>query len=356
MGLTFISKVIRLGMLALVVPASTILAGNPDRAGSAGATELLINPWAQSSGWAGANTGNVRGLEAQFINVAGTAFTKKTEFGFAHTNYLQGSGISLNTFGFMQKMGESGVMGASIMSMSFGEIPITTTQQPEGSIGTFSPQYINLTFSYAKTFSNSIYGGLALKLVNENISNVGASGVAIDAGIQYVTGTNDERNNIKFGITLKNVGTPMRFAGDGLSTRVTAPATNNVYQLTVQQRVEGFEMPSLLAIGAAYDFSMAADHRLTMAANFTSNSFTNDQYMAGLEYSFKELFMIRGGFTYEDNLFDDNARTTVLTGPSAGATLALPLGKSGKRFSVDYSFRATNPWNGIHSFGARFTL
>ena len=30
-------------------PASTVLAGNNDRAGQAGATELLINPWARSS-------------------------------------------------------------------------------------------------------------------------------------------------------------------------------------------------------------------------------------------------------------------------------------------------------------------
>lgn len=356
MRLTFKNKMIRLSLLALIMPAASVLAGNPDRAGSAGATELLINPWAQSSGWAGANSGGVHGLEAQFLNVAGTAFTKKTEVGFTHTNYLQGSGISLNAFGLTQKVGEAGVMGVSVMSMAFGDVPITTTEQPEGNIGNYSPQFINLTFSYAKVFSNSIYGGLAIKMVSENISNIGSSGVALDAGIQYVTGTNDERNNIKFGIALKNVGSPMRFEGDGLSTRVNAPGANVPYTLTVQQRVEGFEMPSLLNIGAAYDFALATDHRLTMAANFTSNSFTSDQYMLGLEYGFRELFMLRGGFTYEENVFDDALRTTVFTGPSAGASVNLPLGKSGKRFGVDYSFRATNPWSGVHSLGAHFTL
>ncbi|MBK5284896.1 MAG: DUF3308 domain-containing protein, partial [Bacteroidia bacterium] len=34
---------------------TTVLAGNNDRAGQAGATELLINPWARSSGFGGAN-------------------------------------------------------------------------------------------------------------------------------------------------------------------------------------------------------------------------------------------------------------------------------------------------------------
>ncbi|MBK9781980.1 MAG: PorV/PorQ family protein [Anaerolineales bacterium] len=317
---------------------------------------MLINPWARSSGWGGANSGSAQGLEAQFLNVAGTAFTKKTEVLFSHTNYLQGSGITLNAFGITQKMGESGVLGLSIMSMAFGEVDITTVDQPEPSLGTYSPQYINLGISYAKAFSNSIYGGLTLRIIDESISNVSAGGLAVDAGIQYVTGNNEAKDNIHFGIALRNVGTPLQFGGDGLSTRVNAPNTNNVYQLTVEQRTEGFEMPSLLNIGFAYDLELVKDHELSIAGNFTSNSFTNDQFTAGLQYGFKEIFMLRGGFTYEDNLFDDALRTTVYSGLSAGLTVDLPLGSGGKKFGIDYSYRSTQPWDGIHSFGFRFIL
>ena len=349
-------KLVSLALAMLSIPSGIVKAGNPDRIGQAGATELLINPWARSSGWGGANSGSAQGLEAQFLNVAGTAFTKKTEVLFSHTNYLQGSGITLNAFGITQKMGESGVLGLSIMSMAFGEVDITTVDQPEPSLGTYSPQYINLGISYAKAFSNSIYGGLTLRIIDESISNVSAGGLAVDAGIQYVTGNNEAKDNIHFGITLRNVGTPLQFGGDGLSTRVNAPNTNNVYQLTVEQRTEGFEMPSLLNIGFAYDLELVKDHELTIAGNFTSNSFTNDQFTAGLQYGFKEIFMLRGGFTYEDNLFDDALRTTVYSGLSAGLTVDLPLGSGGKKFGIDYSYRSTQPWDGIHSFGFRFIL
>jgi len=349
-------KLVSLALAMLSIPSGIVKAGNPDRIGQAGATELLINPWARSSGWGGANSGSAQGLEAQFLNVAGTAFTKKTEVLFSHTNYLQGSGITLNAFGITQKMGESGVLGLSIMSMAFGEVDITTVDQPEPSLGTYSPQYINLGISYAKAFSNSIYGGLTLRIIDESISNVSAGGLAVDAGIQYVTGNNEAKDNIHFGIALRNVGTPLQFGGDGLSTRVNAPNTNNVYQLTVEQRTEGFEMPSLLNIGFAYDLELVKDHELTIAGNFTSNSFTNDQYTIGLQYGFKKLFMLRGGFTYEDNLFDDALRTTVYSGLSAGMTVDLPLGSGGKKFGIDYSYRSTQPWDGIHSFGFRFIL
>ncbi len=72
-----------------------------------------------------------------------------------------------------------------MMSLDFGDIEITTNDLPEPVLGTYSPQYLNIGISYAKAFSNSIYGGVNFKIINEKISNVGAQGVAIDAGIQY---------------------------------------------------------------------------------------------------------------------------------------------------------------------------
>ena len=47
----------------MVLPLATI-AGNKDRSGQAGASELLINPWARSSGWGGVNVANSFGLES----------------------------------------------------------------------------------------------------------------------------------------------------------------------------------------------------------------------------------------------------------------------------------------------------
>lgn len=341
-------------VMAGLLSAAPAFAGNPDRVGQAGATELLINPWARSSGWAGANAGAVSGLEAAFLNVAGIAHTKKTEVGFAHTNWLKGSGIGINTFGITQKVGEAGVLGLTIGSMDFGDIDVTTTDQPEGGLGTYSPQFINVGVSYAKVFSNSIYGGFTVRVVSENISNVGARGIAVDAGIQYVTGTNEDRNNIRFGIALKNVGTPMKFGGDGLSTRLTSPTGN--YQITVDQRTEGFEIPSMLNIGASYDFNLAVDHRLTAAATFTSHSFSYDQTSVGVEYAFRNMFMLRGGFMYEKDILDDVNRLTAYTGPTAGVTVEVPMGKSGKKFGIDYSIRFTNPFDNTHTFGAKLTL
>jgi hypothetical protein len=332
-------------------------AGNPDRAGEAGATELLINPWARSSGQNGANSGSVQGLEALFMNVAGIAGVKKTEFIFSHTQFLKGAEIGINAFGFAHKLGETGSMAVALTSFDFGKIQRTTVDLPEGGIGTFSPQYLNLTLAYSKIFSNSIYGGLAIKVIDEHIENAGARGIALDAGIQYTTGNNADRNNIKFGIALKNVGSQLQYNGDGLSTRMqVTPGGITPYEMAVEQRTNGFEIPSLVNIGFTYDILLAKDHRLSPSFNYTSNSFTNDQFILGAEYAFMNKFMLRAGYAYEDNITNNLKTLTAYTGLAAGFSLDLPLGKGGKLFSIDYSYRATYYFDGTHSMGVKFTL
>lgn len=347
-----ISSFLTVSLLAASVPVN---AGNEDRAGQAGATELLINPWTRSSGWGGLNVSNVRGMDAQFNNVAGLAFTKKTDIQFSHTQWLKGSDIQINSFGISQKVGETGVLALGVMSMGFGDIQVTTNDQPEGGIGNFKPQFINLGISYAKSFSNSIYGGMTVRVISESISDVKAQGVAFDAGIQYVTGFNEAKDNLKFGISLKNVGTPMRFTGDGLSFRGDPPV-ESTYQLTIESRTEKFELPSLVNIGASYDLKFMEMHRLTGVIAFTSNSFTNDQVGLGVEYGFKELFSVRGGYVFEQDLGNEEDVMTALSGLNAGLSVDIPLGKSGKKFGIDYSYRSTDFFDGCHSFGARIIL
>ncbi|MFY8136886.1 MAG: PorV/PorQ family protein [Flavobacteriales bacterium] len=336
--------------LTTITGLTSAFAGNPDRAGSAGAGHLLVNPWARTSGSAGAGMASINGIEATFLNPAGLAFTRKTELVFTNTQYLVGTGIKLNAFGFGQKVGESGALGLSVTNMNFGDLDITTEALPEGGIGTFSPTYTNIALSYAKGFSNSIYGGLTVRMISEAIYNAKAQGFTFDAGIRYVTG---EKDNVRFGIALRNVGPPMRYRGDGLST--AANVASNGTQLTVEQRSDKYEMPSLVNVGFAYDFLFNDKMKLTTDASFTSNSFTKDQFGLGAQFGFRERFFLRAGYMF-DRGGEDDARTTVYTGPTAGATVQIPVGANETNIGLDYSYRVTNPFGGVHSIGVHIAL
>ena len=347
-----IFKIVTLAVLTILLSTpNEVFAGNKDRAGSAGAPQLLINPWARSGGLANSNMASVRGVESVFLNVAGLAFTDRTEIIFTNTNYLVGTDISINSFSIGQRISETSVLSLSVMSMSFGDIPITTTAIPEGGLGNFSPTFSNLALSYAKEFSNSIYGGITLRVISESISNVKASGVAFDAGIQYITG---ERDQVKFGISLKNVGPTMAYEGDGLSTAVAV--LENDATLNLNQKSANLELPSAVNIGFGYDFLLNEEMNLMTTAQFTSNSFRRDQIALGADFDFKERFNLRGGYLWEENITDDIERTTALSGITAGLSVNLPLGKNDSTIGFDYNYRTTVNFDGVHSIGAHINL
>ncbi len=355
-------KKISIVVVVLFTSMLSAYAGNKDRAGQAGAYELLINPWARSSGWHGLNTAGARGLEAMNLNVAGLSFTEKTEVLFAHSIYLNGTGININAFGFSQALGKSGgVLGINLMAMSFGDIMVTTVNLPEGGLGTFHPQFINLGIAYAKSFSNSIYGGFVVRAITESVADAKAAGLSFDAGIQYKTGDKKFDDRVKFGIALRNIGTPLKFQGDALTYK--GNAAQGDYQLTVSQRSQQFELPSLLNIGASYDLHFGKNtgenkttHRVTIAMNFTSHSFQRDNIGVGGEYSLKDQFMVRLGYNYESELLNEAARTNAYTGLAGGFTFELPTKKNKSTVALDYSYRASNPWGGTHTLGARINL
>ncbi len=340
----------------LVIPLTLSLhAGNKDRSGQAGASELLINPWARSNGWGGANMAKVSGLEAMWANVAGTAKISGTQVILSYTDYLKGSGTSIAAFGLTTKIGDAGAIGIQVVSMSFGEIEITTTNSPEGGLGVYKPNLMNVAVSFGKAFSNSIYGGVLIKGVSESIADVNAFGIAIDAGIQYVTGA---REQIAFGISLKNVGPKMKFSGDGLSIKSFIPGQDNAF--TLEQRSQPFNLPTQLQIGAAYDFLMPKDYRITLGGNFVSNSFTRDQFSLGLEFSLKDYFMVRGGYTYENGMYEETTadnNTNINNGLSVGVSVAVPLNKEkGSFIGIDYAFRETAAFNNNHTIGIIFNF
>lgn len=359
----------------LIIANVSVYGGNEDRVGQAGAFELLVNPWSKSNGLSSSNIANARGIEGSYLNIAGMAFVQKTQVAFSHSQYLRGTDINVTSIGLAQRISDVSVIGLNILSMGFGEMPITTSNQPEGGIGNFAPSYLTIGLSYTRTFSNSIHGGFNVKIINESISDLTASGVAFDAGIQYVTG---EYDNFRLGITLKNIGTPMSYSGDGIAWRGLINGSDN--NLTMEMRSGEFEMPSLLALGASYSFlwgnpsnvsSMSTDnkkveelsydnahHVLTFSGAFIANSFSKDQLLIGVEYIYNQMFIIRGGYHYENGIIGNgDDRTTALVGPSAGAGFKLPLSKTARTsVSIDYAYRLTNPWGGIHTIGALIDL
>ncbi|MDQ3072679.1 MAG: DUF3308 domain-containing protein, partial [Bacteroidota bacterium] len=197
--------------------------------------------------------------------------------------------------------------------------------------------------------------GAVFRIISEGIPDARAQGVSLDAGIQYTSG---DYRQLRFGIALRNIGPAMRYSGDGLATRARLLPTE--YELTMEQRSAYFELPSLLSMSASYDIALdssSRNHIITLAGTFVANAFENDQFIAGIQYSMADWLQLRAAYNYQSGLWDDETRNTVFTGPSAGASVQFPFGEErNKNLGFDYSFRASNPFSGTHTFGAHLTF
>ena len=346
-----IKKVILCGA---IISSSVANAGNEDRSGSAGASHLLVNPWARSSAMGDAGVASTNGLEGTFTNVAGLAFTDKTQLKFNHSNWMGSAGIAYNNAGLAQRISDRDVFAISIQSMNFGDIPITTVANPEGKIGTFSPRINVFNIGYARSFSSSIHAGINMKVISESMTNLKSSGMAFDVGIRYVTG---EKDQIKFGIALKNVGPTMKYKGDGLDQQATYVETGSI--ATLNQRAQEFELPALLNIGGSYDFNFDEKQKLILAFAYTANSFSYDQFRVGLDYGMKTeklAFNLRAGYVYEKSILSSENRSNAMIGPTAGFSVDALAGKNKNALGIEYCARFAGAFGVIHTIGATISL
>lgn len=371
--------IIAISLVSALTVNSQNMAG-PARAGQYGFTQLLANGWAQSSGMGNSNTAGVSGVESFYLNIAGLAKVEGTEMVFSRCAWLGGTGININSFGFAQKVSDNGVLGMSMSSFSIGQIPITTYDQPDGGIGTYKPSISNINIGYTYSFTSSISAGINVKYVSESTPDVRVGAMAFDAGLQYndlltrktVKYQDADRNpaaargsDIRFGVSIRNLGTDVRYSGDGLAAK--SNIDGKPYTQTTSQRSDKTALPSLINIGVGYDMRLDKDehlywHRLTYALNFTSNTATTNQTSFGLEYAYKEMLMLRAGYNYEKGGLKYSTRNNAYTGWCFGATVNVPIKSKKKDVTVknvigfDYSFRQTNPFSGTHTFGLRINI
>ncbi len=340
-------------------------AGNPARTGTAGATELMINPWANSSGWNGINSSNIKGIESLNLNSAGLTQIKSTNVGFSYMKYI--ADIKLNSMGLAQKIGSQSYIGISLFSMNFGNIERTDVNNPDGGIGTYSPRFTNIAVSYAHKFSDFISCGVVFRGISETgASDVKAKSACMDAGVQYSgkskksAASEVKGKDLHLGISLRNVGVNGVFAGDGLSYHFTDA---DGVQRTAQIRSAPFQLPTQLHIGASYDVKLDKDssvfhNKLTIAGNFTSNAYANNQFGLGVEYTYKKIFAVRGGYQYEDKINDKELHINAFSGLAFGASINIPLNKQNNdnMISFDYSFRDSQFFGATHCLGIRVDL
>ena len=172
----------------------------------------------------------------------------------------------------------------------------------------FSNQDWAFYLTFAKRQSEDFYWGVNAKIIRRDLAEYGATGIGFDVGAYYIP-----MENLYLGANLQDATTTLIAWSTGRNELVSPTLkVGGAYKLT--EFLGGYIMPAL-------DFDVRFENR-QFASNFNLGPVSFDMH-AGLEYTYKNLIYIRGGY-------NDVKQFTI------GAGIKLP------KLNIDYSFARFN--------------
>jgi len=325
-------------LLIAILTVSIAFAGSDKRRGTAGAQELLLPVGSVGTAMGGSYSAVVSGIEAAYWNPAGVAkLDGNGEAIFSHMDYI--ADIDVDYAAIASRVGALGVLGASLKTVNFGEIPVTTTDSPDGTGEVYSPRYMTIGLIFSRVMTDRINFGAKLNLISEQIMRVSATGVALNAGVQYRT----SEDGFMMGVSLRNLGTDMLFTGADLEQTITPPGTEpGTRSEPWRIPLSSFELPTQLEIAIAYGLYNSGATKLTVGGSFLNDNFSLDQYTFGAELELMDMIYLRGSYALAEDpetheLYSGNEE--FLWGPGFGGGLKLNMGTA--NLKIDYAMRPT---------------
>lgn len=309
------------------------------RIGSSAATELLIPVGARDMAMGGASIAITQGVEAIHWNPAGLALLgTSAEALVSSMSYI--ADINMNYGAVGASFGRLGVVAVSVRSLDFGDIPMTSNDDPDGEGGRiFSPAFITAGLSYALAFSERANAGVTVKVVSETMGRATGSGVALDLGVQYHTVGGIPGLNI--GVAMKNFGPEVAFGGSGLLRRATSSEGRRSEQY-YKLETASFQLPSVVELGATYERSLGGNMMLTTNGAFVNNNLALNSYRFGGELGLnveKAALYGRGGM----ELAETGEIDEFIFGPTLG--FGIYYEAVGINFMLDFAWRQVEYFN-----------
>ncbi len=301
-------------MLCLLVIASPADVKAQAKVGTTGAQFLEIGVSARAMGMAEAFTAVADDISSVYYNPAGLVYMYGREAAFSYISmpadisyYFGAVGLPLESIG--------GVLGISAYTLTSGDMVETdyiNIYDPQ--IGTgriFSYDDFALGVSYGRYLTDRFSIGFSVKYIGEFTHDYSASGWSADVGTNYDTGF----RNFTIAMVITNFGPDMRMIADD------------------------YPLPINFKFGSSINVLDGDDHVLTFAAEGSHPSDNLEKYNSGLEYTYKERFVLRGGgrFNYD------------VDGFTAGGGLRVPFGEESE-LRFDYAFQDFGILTEVHRF------
>lgn len=296
------------------------------KTGTTAAQFLKIGVGARAISMGGSFVAEANDLSALYWNPAGLSNIQGGAVQFSHTQYLADISYSYAAFGF--RIGSLGTIAASLIYLDSGEMKVRTVSHPDGTGEFFKAQDLALQLSFARALTDRFSIGTTVKYIRETIWHSSASAMAFDVGVLFTT----PFRQLRLGASMANFGPKMQMSGRDIifSTDPSPLQEGNVEIVNSEYLVDRHPLPLLFRVGLAWDAMNTADHRVVVVTDAAHPNDNSEYLNMGMEYNFRDLFAIRGGYR---NAFETDGEQ----GLTWGVGLNLRIDRS-TRASFDYAY------------------
>jgi len=276
---------------------------------------------ARSMGLGGAYTAVANFSDAVYWNPAGLMLVEGTDFNFSLMNYFLD--VKHYSFSAAIPLGNTGTFGIQFMMADYGTIEVTSVEalgfrgevyNPGLTGETINPYAVVGGISYAKRLTPQFSFGVTAKFAREDMDfkssyanekddfAVFHNAILFDAGLLYETGF----RSLKLSAVVRHFGPEVKFID------------------------KTYPLPQLMNIGVSVNlmdmnealFFTGGNQRLLFAAELIQPRDYDQQYNLGIEYSFRDILFLRGGYRLN---YDTES-------------LALGFGVRFKNYRFDYAY------------------
>lgn len=311
--------------LALLLAAVLILpevSSGQDRPGSSDADFLRIGISPRAAGLGDAFISLVEGAEATYYNPAALVNANKiNDVTLNHTFWF--AGINHDFISYNRRVGNN-AFAVSATALYTDEMEVRTPMRPGGTGETFVSTNLRTTLSYARRLTRQVSFGMNANYINLALyDNFVAHGFSTDIAILYDT----HIRGFKFAFMMKNLGTEMEFVE------------------------EAYPLPVSFHFGGSFNVVETEQHVVTIVSEGLKPNDGPPLGQGGIEYSFSQLFFVRGGLKFE---------TADAFGPRTSVRYAGGFGLRDEilntDFRFDYGFSDYGDLGYVHRIGVGFGI
>jgi len=324
--------------------------------GTTGANFLEIDVGSAATAMGGAYVSVANDVSSAYWNPAGLGYINNKQTFFMYQPWI--ADISSMYAGYAMNYQDYGTIAFTMNYIGYGNEPVTTVSQPEGTGEFYSASEFAASVSFGKRLVDWFSFGITGKYISSSVWHMNASAAAIDFGVLVTTNffspTNQRSQGMKIGMSISNYGTRLRYDGIDLLTPIDPEPDEfgNYDNVEGIYKTSDWELPLIFRMGISVQPIYSQNFRSLISIDALHPNNNNESVNIGSELTYiipgRISLSARAGYK---GLFLKDSEY----GLTYGGGIKFYLSDF-SAFDIDYTFKSLGILGDIHLYTFKFSF